>query len=568
MNNLLVNKLYIFSIPDKKARVFDFSKGINVITSSGKDGNKVGKSIILKSIYHTLGADCFFDGKWDSENKVYIIEISIRGESYQIYRYDKLFKIFHNYILKYITESRHELGEYYSDIFNFAVQLPNRLEDKLEITPPAYFFALNFIDQDKMDGPSFDSFSNLTQYKKYKENLLYSHFDVFNEKYYSLIKTQEKLKEDQTNVQNNLAMLSSFVEKIKTDILDVDFSSSLEALNKELDFHKSKYADIIKKLSKIKEQLIRYRNEKEKLSLELENLNDSKNSITKDIGKIKKHVCPVCESELSDNTIIRAKKYNSLEDIILLSNDLEMELKKIDRHIEQEKEKYQEQLQVLNSYQDKLGTNKTEIKEIVKQQGAIEIRDKMFNELGIVQANLKSIDTELKAIGKALKQYSDTKKSINQKYYKLMISDKVKFNLKEIKNENLENISKTYKAQGSNRNIATIIWYYNLLKIKAEYNPDSIRFPVVVDSPTDVELDNEKKHVFWDYIFTNICEHTQLIVSTLGFDVDKYKKYVDSIITISTPKYSLLTNEDYEKYKHFLLRLNDNDKGKMLPAAD
>lgn len=59
MKKLTVNHLYIFSPSEKKAKHISFSAGINVVTSSKVDGNKKGKSILLKSIYHTLGADSF-----------------------------------------------------------------------------------------------------------------------------------------------------------------------------------------------------------------------------------------------------------------------------------------------------------------------------------------------------------------------------------------------------------------------------------------------------------------------------------------------------------------------------
>ena len=55
------------------------------------------------------------------------------------------------------TTHRNELGEKLKTIFNFAVQLPKRDEEKLEITPPAYSYLLYFLDQ---DSPSNSSLFN------------------------------------------------------------------------------------------------------------------------------------------------------------------------------------------------------------------------------------------------------------------------------------------------------------------------------------------------------------------------------------------------------------------------
>lgn len=558
MNSLLIKKLYIFSIEEKKARIFKFSNGINIVTSCKIDGNKVGKSILMKSIYHTFGADCNFNKKWNTQDKIYIADVLINNYPYQIYRYDRLFKIFKNYELVYVTDARLKLGKYLSTIFNFSIQLPNRSEDKLEITPPAYFYVLNFLDQDKMNGTSFDSFSNLKQYNNYKENLLYSHFGVFNESYYELKKEEDLLKMRQKKLEENKAILLSMIEKIKDDILDIDYSASMDALNQELELHKKTYLEIINNLSKIKEKLINYRNQREDLALDLAELAKSKKAISKDINTIRQHKCPLCKSEVTDNTIMRAKKYNSLEDFILLSNGLELELQKIDRHIEKEKNKYSQQLDTLKKYQEKIGAKQSDTNNILKQQGIIEIRDKFLNELIQIESDLTTINMDLKDKQKSLRDYNDTKKKINQKYYELMLSDKAKFNLKAIDNKTLENIKGNYKAQGSNKGIATTIWNYNLLKLKKQFNPNAIKFPVVLDGPADFNLDDDMEKLFWKYIFDNLCEGTQLIVSTLGFDNKKYKHLpVDKTILIETPKYNLLTEEDYEKNKSILVEFNN-----------
>ena len=161
MSKLLFNKLYIFSSPDKAARVIEFAAGKTIITSNSIDGTNRGKSVIMKSLYHTMGADCNFDDKWDDNSKIYILNFTVDGNGFYIFRHSSLFKIFDadkNLIFK--TVSRHELSERLNDIFHFAVKLPARQnssndlseEDeevqRLEITPPAYNYLLYFVDQD------------------------------------------------------------------------------------------------------------------------------------------------------------------------------------------------------------------------------------------------------------------------------------------------------------------------------------------------------------------------------------------------------------------------------------
>ena len=94
MSKLLFNKIYIFSSPDKAARVIEFSAGKTMITSSSIDGTNRGKSVIMKSLYHAMGADCNFDGKWDDNSKIYILNFSVDGNQYYIFRHSSIFKVF------------------------------------------------------------------------------------------------------------------------------------------------------------------------------------------------------------------------------------------------------------------------------------------------------------------------------------------------------------------------------------------------------------------------------------------------------------------------------------------
>ncbi|WP_219620122.1 hypothetical protein [Bacillus canaveralius] len=69
-----------------------------------------------------------------------------------------------------------------------------------------------------------------------------------------------------------------------------------------------------------------------------------------------------------------------------------------------------------------------------------------------------------------------------------MIESVNRFALKELSLDKVKKINGSFSARGSNIPVSTIIWYFNLLKVKFELNPDAIRFPLVLDSPNNVEL--------------------------------------------------------------------------------
>lgn len=197
MHKLTIKELYIFSIKEKRAKYVDFSERINVITSSKVNGTKKGKSAIMKSIYHTLGADCFFEDKWNINDKVNIMKVAIDKTDYFILRYQRLFKLYFAENLKEIfrTCNRGELSEKLGEIYGFKVMLPNKETGNIEVAPPAFNYLLNYIDQDGMDGSKFLSFSSLQQYSDYKDKVLYYHFGVYTEEYYNIVKKIEELED-------------------------------------------------------------------------------------------------------------------------------------------------------------------------------------------------------------------------------------------------------------------------------------------------------------------------------------------------------------------------------------
>jgi hypothetical protein len=127
-----------------------------------------------------------------------------------------------------------------------------------------------------------------------------------------------------------------------------------------------------------------------------------------------------------------------------------------------------------------------------------------------------------------------------------MLADKIRFGLEEIDAKSFDNITKIYSAGGSNKPISTVIWYVNLIKIKNEFNPYAINFPIVFDSPNNAESDTDKKVEVCKYLVDKINESNQLIVSGIGYNSKDFKDVeFDKVIELDNEKYKALSNDDY-----------------------
>jgi len=564
VNKLVIKKIYIFDLKEKKAFYTSFTDGVNVITSNGDNGNNVGKSVIMKSIYHTLGADCFFADRFDLETKTFVINFNVNNNDYYIVRHRNLFKIIdNNYNLIDETSSRKDLAMILKDIFDFYVELPNKKTDELEITPPAFMYLLNYIDQDRMEGSKFASFKNLEQYSNFKERVLYNYFGVYNKEYYELEKSINGLEKEISNYEKEIELINSMIKKVDAEIGNNSYAGTDLSLEAEIELTKNEYIDIVNKLNESKLKIINLKNNKAELELLIDGINKNVKYNNGILKKFNNHKCPVCDSEV-DNYEFRYKQYDKNEDYLYLTQNIEIDLEKIVRELEAERKHYASISNMLNEYNNKLTKINNNINSVVKHKGYIEMRDKLIIDLNDKNQLVLNTRIKLTAEKKKFKKYVDLKKQVKQDYISQLRECAERFNLAEIEIEKIKDISSSFNGTGSNVPITTMVWYLTLLNVKEKFNPDGIMFPLVLDSPNNRELSKQARKDLFSYIFDNYNNNSQLILSTLGFNKDDYYSDVEcNVIELKNPAYSLLNSQDYNKYiadyKEILSLNSDNN---------
>ena len=564
MGKLIFKDLYLFSPSEKLAKKISFAPGRTIITSDAHDGTDRGKSVIMKALYHTMGADCYFEGKWEDSTKTYILHFSVDSNEYYMYRHNKLFKMFDSEKkLLFSVISRHELSERLSNITGFAVKLPPRERDadggyvqELEIASAVYNYLLYFVDQDYQNGSQFASFQHLGEYPDFKENVLYYHFGAFDDDYYMLVQEQDTFLAESRRLENEQKMTCMMLDKIFENIHSVSYSKDIEHLRADVNRTKDKYNKLSNALNRLRRKLIQLRNEKADMDHRLHALTLFGKENDLQIASLNNHICPFCKSEISDVIDLRIKKYSTGDDIILLSSDMQYSIMEIDRKIAEYEEEYSQWLSKLKKYEESMDIASTEINDILRHKGFIDIKESVSEDLDSIRISISENEQKLKEVRKSLRKYGQIKKKINERYYTLMLADKNRFGLEGINAKSFENIKRTFTAGGSNNPLSTIIWYVNLIQLKHEFNPSAIDFPVVFDSPNNAETDETKKRQIYSYICERITEN-QLIVSGLGFSGDEILDSFDSVITLTNNKYELLCPEDYTANVSLLQELNN-----------
>ena len=553
--NVIFNKIYIFDILTKQAFVTGFEEGLNIVASSSIDGTDRGKSVLLRSLYHTLGADAHFDKKWKNEDKVYILKISVDNKMYYIYRHKKVFKVFNDTVqILFQTSHRTELSEFLSEIWDFEIFLPNRNTEKLEIAPPAYTYVMNFIDQDYYNGTNFNSFKNLGQYQNFKPDVIYAQFGIYDKNYFRCVKSKQNLLERINDSEDSYKEANEMKEKVSKLLGNLLVPENLQELETELSIRTKEYNDILNSMNEFRYRLTNLRNEKYELEIALNQIERFKSNKEKEIKSIlETDICPECHSVLKDTIDIRSKRYNSIEDSLYIKDNIYEDIEKISKAIYQTESSYKELLNKLESYKKNISLAQKEIKNYTSYMGLNEfynsLNQELFNELQL-QGKLKE---EIELIQDELKKVSEIKEDINKKYYEMIDRQVLKFGLNELEETQYKAINRVFCASGSNKPISTVIWYFVLNDIKILFNKKSLKLPMVLDSPKNAEMDYYKEQTLIEYILKNSSNYTQLIFSSIGFERTKFIfEGKIKIIELKNDKYQLLNSETFKEYENIL----------------
>lgn len=89
--NLVVSAITMVDLTNKEAKRVYFSPGKNLITSAH---NHLGKSVIMKSIYYTLGAEVYYPNPIKKLNLLTYIDFSLNTHQHRVARLKSTFILY------------------------------------------------------------------------------------------------------------------------------------------------------------------------------------------------------------------------------------------------------------------------------------------------------------------------------------------------------------------------------------------------------------------------------------------------------------------------------------------
>lgn len=548
---MIFNKILIADLNTKTAKLVNFIRGINVITS---EENHVGKSSLVKSLYYSLGAEVGFDEMWDKKSKLYITEIIINNDIYKFVRHNGKFAILKNDNIELITESVSvELAKYYEYILNFSVYLPNKNTGKHELAPPVFTFLPYYIDQDTGWGMEpYTSFKYLEQYnKKYRQTSLYYHLGVYNKDYIDLLAKIDKNKNEILSIDEKINEIKSPLGILQKEASYLIQSENIQEFDLSFVISKETLEEIIKdvsisrdKVQKLESQLLQY--SRQKNIIKEYNKIRGKNNLSIDNGQYIP-ACPKCGHVMSEEIYKIVQNQYSIANEEFILNQIEYLINKVNEQLKIEKNNYISLVKNLKNEEEKIQKQESKFEIYTKLKGLNSTIKHLETEYNKLSERKVFLENENKNLEKEKRKILN-KKQVDTKYEELLHSDLLALGAWNSKFEKQLKISQPLKAQGTLSSKIILSQYTALFKTMNTLSINNIpRFPFVIDSPRTKEASKLSSKEILDLIL-NIESLPQTIIVTVDFKdyVNPAFDYANTNIVTLTEEFKLLNNTDYE----------------------
>ena len=538
MSEMYFKSILIADIVSHKARFQQFQKGLNVITSTN---NHVGKSSLLKSLYHTL---------WNVNNKLFVLDFCVDNIDYRIVRQIKSFAVFKGEELILVTSKvMSELAPLLEKIFHFGIYLDSKKDGRVTLAPPVFTFLPYYIDQDNGWSELYGSFQNQEQYKKHdRMKSLYYHLSIYTKSAVELMAQRDKLQEELDTLKTDATKLLDIIEALTDEIQGIVPADDVAQFDKNIQISKNKIRTLVKQIGE-------KRNRIQELEISLEQHEHQLQVITEyhTIAKtaqsnqeIFTHSCPRCGYLYDDEIYNRVHaNYLNVSDSYVKTY-IGQVIISIRDDLQKEKQQYITLTKKLNNLETAYSNKEDEFDLYIRHRGISESVDKLNTRLGKNQKEQSDIRKALKDIAKELKSFP-SKKEVESKYIEFTRLNIIKLGAWNAAYDGTIKLLSPIKAQGTLENKIILSQFVGLFQTMEYFKTQTIRLPFVVDSPRGKEASQESSKEILSMI-AGISMLPQVILATIDFNdyKDSLGDSAKNATVITLQKHNRLLDEaDY-----------------------
>lgn len=546
---IVFKRLIITDLKEKVSRKIVFEPKRNLLAS---ESNGKGKSIIMKSLYHSLGANAEFDANIDKKTIIFDMTLSYGEDEYRIIRFVDQYLVLKNHKLDLSCQygAISELAEYYKKEFGMYVYLKDR-NGGLPIAPPAYSFIPYYLDQDLSWKKAQMPFDKLGQYEKISLNdLYYYHLAVYNEEYSD---TKSKYKEQQVLYNNLISELhqeQKIYQQLKENINvgsvcvdETEVSVLIESLSTQINKMFLLY-------NKVKNELYSLENERADCFCQVENIGKCIKNIDAQMRNPKTKVkCPECGSEFEVDLEQEMRKLYNKTFLQKRKEYYITRIKEIESQIQGKRKEMDESVSKINKLEAQLKNEQVNFEAYTRRKIADSLFRTLLVKISQINDRLMQYKSEIEKLKKVLDSFEIRTKNIKEYFKRCYIENLIQLNVKRFNSDRIKPFEKL-AIGGSQYVRSTLAFFYSFLEVKKKFNKEGFRCPLVIDSPREGEQDDMNSRNIINFIFSKYDEEEQLIVASVNGDkfVDKTEKYNNiHIIKLENDDNQVMTTQGYQE---------------------
>lgn len=542
MSSMYFKDILIADIDKHTGRFVEFQPGLNVVTSAD---NHVGKSSLVKSLYHALGAEVKFDNTWSKSTKITAARIVVNDVEYRFVRFARKFAIFQGNTLIFMTDSVTKgLAPKLEEIFDFSIYLAEKSDTKKIIqAPPAFTFMPYYIDQDIGWAGLYESFLSLDQFEK-KERIksVYFHLGLYTKWTIEKMGDRDRLKDEIAELQEREKEIRVTLKALLDEIQNLIIADNEEELEKHLTVPKERIAVLVDAAGKVRNRIQELQTTLQQHEYQLTIIKEyQKIKVPEESDKKSLHTCPRCGYEFDDEiySLVRSSYNQSNEEYLL--QQIELIIASIRTELQKQEKEYVRLMSELREQEQAYDESQDAYDAYIRHRGLRETVRKYQVELAENIVAQRDKEDEIKEINKALRKI-EGKKDIEASYIDHVKGNIIRLNAWDASFEGKIKLLTPITAQGSLEGKIVLSQYIGLFQTMDGIQSSVIRFPFVVDSPRGNEASDASSRDILNMI-AGIRSLPQIILATV--DYDKYKVSEDAKVIRLTEMRKLLDETSY-----------------------
>lgn len=545
--NLIFDSIILVDLSNKEAKKIEFSPKKNMLTSGG---NHYGKSVIMKSLYYTLGAEVYFPQPIKSLNYMTILSFMLEGKNYIVGRLKNSFVLFENgeFIKKYNNVS--EFGDSLSDMFNFEIELVGKDEDGTIVKcPPAFFYLPYYIDQENGWSINSYSFDRMTQFDlPQRKDSYFFHLGVLDSDYVEQNKNQKANSKKIAKLSKENEKYKTVIETLKMGIDDTQMAFDTTDLEMAITSRKAEINTILKEIAKYRKDLVeaedlyqRLTNEKEILAKYIKRKDVTPTIMTEVVE------CPRCGLFFEQSLADKLERTYLLESLNDDYTRIATEIDKLEKKIKKLKEKYEQHQRKLKDYESSLSSEQDLYDTYLKAKTTRKLLDDYRKKIQENAETIEVLNENNKNIRELLREYQQSRTNANGIYLSNLNN---KYGLLDIPSEQVPKESEpgsSIEASGAYGPRCKVAQVLSFLETQKSISDIIITFPVVIDSPNVLEQDKEHLGSVLKTLFTWNKTDNQIIVASIeGKDIAEQLPDV-KVIKLDNEVNHIMSKEEYNK---------------------